>query len=167
MVETGWWWSTRRPGPSTLNEATIFRWWKLLGAREYGQQQILPSMKPPSFDGGNGRSHGGERRDRSVPSMKPPSFDGGNTMVWQGNVENDKTLNEATIFRWWKRARASRGRPDHGPPSMKPPSFDGGNGRWWHRSARVTRGPSMKPPSFDGGNMIATADAMSLGIAPQ
>ena len=64
------------------------------------------------------------------------------------------TLNEATIFRWWKPIeRDSRSSVIHHLPSMKPPSFDGGNDAGRSRPSGADR-PSMKPPSFDGGNQL-------------
>ena len=42
-----------RQRASALNEATIFRWWKLDLWGVEGLGAPGPSMKPPSFDGGN------------------------------------------------------------------------------------------------------------------
>ena len=64
-----------------LNEATIFRWWKRRWSGHQGGGQFRPSMKPPSFDGGNLPRPTLHHRHLDLPSMKPPSFDGGNVLA--------------------------------------------------------------------------------------
>src|SRR5579875_869420 len=136
-----------------------------------------PSMKPPSFDGGNIR-----RALRALwprqPSMKPPSFDGGNNPCHRPTLATPDPSMKPPSFDGGNVESPAPAALDNF-PSMKPPSFDGGNGyprakdhtplsplneatifRWWKlgRLGAYTSatGPSMKPPSFDGGNSPCT-----------
>ena len=79
MVETNQPRRQRAPVEIPLNEATIFRWWKQVLGHVAGCTLDHPSMKPPSFDGGNAWGEVAEWvGGLGDPSMKPPSFDGGN-----------------------------------------------------------------------------------------
>ena len=69
------------------------------------------------------------------PSMKPPSFDGGNSGLCQENRGREVSLNEATIFRWWKPRTSERlGMRAH--DALNEATIF----RWWkHRTKIVTR----------------------------
>ena len=74
----------------------LCRWWAAAAGR------TCPAPCRTSGRTGVRARRGGGGTGGAGPSMKPPSGDGGNRYRRSHPARNNHSLNEATIWRWWK-----------------------------------------------------------------